>query len=82
MRTLFNFKASLLVASMLVMSAAHAATISKDDYNVGKTRISADYKNRQGGLRLAGRQRERHLCRASQSQGKGGQCRAEIRLFR
>jgi hypothetical protein len=44
MRTLFNFKASVLVASMLVLSASHAATMSKDDYGVGKTRISADYK--------------------------------------
>lgn len=44
MRALFSFKASLLVASMLVLSAAHAANISKDDYAVGKTRISADYK--------------------------------------
>jgi hypothetical protein len=44
MRTLISFKASLLVASMLVLSAAHAANLSKDDYAVGKTRISADYK--------------------------------------
>ncbi|WP_295960627.1 hypothetical protein [Rhodoferax sp.] len=44
MRTFFNFKASVLVASMLVLSAAHAANLSKDDYEVGKTRISADYK--------------------------------------
>lgn len=44
MRAHFNFKASLLVASMLVLSAANAATMSKDDYAVGKTRISADYK--------------------------------------
>lgn len=44
MRTLFHFKASLLVASMVVLSAAHAASISKDDFAVGKTRISADFK--------------------------------------
>ncbi|MEO5797276.1 MAG: hypothetical protein ABIP34_20800 [Rhodoferax sp.] len=44
MRTLFNFKASLLAASMLVLSAAHAGSMSKDEYAVGKTRISADYK--------------------------------------
>ncbi|MBC7682581.1 MAG: hypothetical protein H7172_09630 [Ferruginibacter sp.] len=44
MRTLFHFKASVLVASMLVLSGAHAATLSSDDYSVGKTRISADYK--------------------------------------
>ena len=44
MRTHFSFKATLLAASMLVLSSAYAANISKDELAVGKTRISADYK--------------------------------------
>ena len=44
MRKILNFKTSLLLASMLVVSVTQAATIGKDDYAAGKTRISADYK--------------------------------------
>jgi hypothetical protein len=40
----FNLKASLLVAAMLALSVAQAATMTKADYNTDKTRISADYK--------------------------------------
>ena len=40
----FNLKTSILLASLMVVSAAQAASISKDDFAVGKTRISADYK--------------------------------------
>jgi len=44
MRKIFNFKASLLLVSMFALSTAYAASMSKDDYSAGKTRISADYK--------------------------------------
>lgn len=40
----FNLKTSLLVASMLALPVAQAATMSKADYKADKTRISADYK--------------------------------------
>lgn len=44
MKTSFNLKASLVVAALLSQSVVQAATISKDEYKAGKTRISADYK--------------------------------------
>ncbi|NMM14547.1 MAG: hypothetical protein HHJ17_13575 [Rhodoferax sp.] len=40
----FNLKASFVVAAMLVLPVAQAATMTKADYNTEKTRISADYK--------------------------------------
>ena len=39
-----NLKISLLVTAILALPAAQAATVSKDDYAAGKTRISAAYK--------------------------------------
>jgi hypothetical protein len=36
--------AALLTGSLLAYPVAHAATMSKADYQAGKTRISADYK--------------------------------------
>jgi hypothetical protein len=44
MKTSFNLKASLVVAVLLSLSVAQAATISKDQYKADKTRISADFK--------------------------------------
>jgi hypothetical protein len=44
MKTSFNLKASLVVAALLSLSVAQAATISKDEYKASKTRNSADYK--------------------------------------
>lgn len=35
---------SLVVAALLALPLAHAATISKADYSAGKTRVSAAYK--------------------------------------
>lgn len=40
-----NLKAPFIVAAMLMLPVAQAATMTKDDYNAGKTRISADYKS-------------------------------------
>ena len=39
-----NLKFSMLMTAILVLPAAQAATVSKDDYAAGKTRISAAYK--------------------------------------
>jgi hypothetical protein len=44
MKTSFNLKASLVIAALLSLSVAQAATISKDQYKADKTRISADFK--------------------------------------
>ncbi|MEO8117722.1 MAG: hypothetical protein ABI606_00175 [Rhodoferax sp.] len=44
MNTSFNFKASLIVAAMLALPVAQAATMAKADYTADKTRISAEYK--------------------------------------
>ena len=38
---------ALLAASLLALPVAYAATMTKADYNAGKTRISADYKSAQ-----------------------------------
>jgi hypothetical protein len=44
MNTLFNIKTSILVVVMLVLPMAQAATMTKAEYQAGKTRISADVK--------------------------------------
>ena len=44
MTNVFNFKASLLVAGMLALPMAQAATMTKDAYKSGKDGISAQYK--------------------------------------
>ena len=45
MNKIFSLKASLIVATMLVLPMAHAATMTKADYTATKTRIGADYKS-------------------------------------
>ncbi len=40
----FALKTSIAVAALLALPAVHAATLTKVDYQAGKTRISADYK--------------------------------------
>ena len=44
MTNTLTLKTSFIVAALLALPLAHAAPISKDDYNAGKTRISADVK--------------------------------------
>jgi len=39
-----RFKLSMVMAGLLAVPVAHAASMSKADYNASKTRISADYK--------------------------------------
>lgn len=41
----FNLKASFIVAAMLLLPVAQAATMAKADYQAEKSRISADYKS-------------------------------------
>ena len=41
----FNFKATLLLAAVLLLPAAQAATMSKADYKADKTRVSEEYKS-------------------------------------
>jgi hypothetical protein len=40
----FTLKASLVVAAMLALPVAQAATMTKADYTAGKARIGSDYK--------------------------------------
>ena len=44
MNTHITLKAALVVAALLALPLAQAATLSKGDYLAGKTRIGADYK--------------------------------------
>jgi len=44
MNKTLSLKHSLIVAAMLALQIAHAATMPNADYKAGKTRISADYK--------------------------------------
>ena len=44
MNNCFNSKYLLMVAALLALPAAQAATMSKAEYNADKSRISADYK--------------------------------------
>jgi hypothetical protein len=44
MTRLIALKASLFVASVLVLPVAYAATMTQAEYKSGKTRIGADYK--------------------------------------
>ena len=44
MNSYFNFKTSLIVAAVLALPVAQAATMSKVEYKADETRISADYK--------------------------------------
>lgn len=39
-----TLKTTLIVAALLALPVAQAATMSKDDYKAGKDRIAADYK--------------------------------------
>jgi hypothetical protein len=44
MTSYLNFKTSLIVAAVVLLPVAQAATMSKADYKAGKTRISEEYK--------------------------------------
>ena len=44
MKSIFTLKASLIVAALLALPVAQAATMSKDEVMAAKTTISATYK--------------------------------------
>jgi len=44
MNTTFNLKAALMIAGLLALPLAHAASMDKTAYKAGKSRIEADYK--------------------------------------
>jgi len=44
MKILFTLKRTLIVAALMALPMAHAASMTKADFKAGKTRISADYK--------------------------------------
>jgi hypothetical protein len=48
MKKLSALQATMLAASVLASSIAHAATMSKTDCQGSKTRISADFKTDKG----------------------------------
>ena len=55
MKSIFNLKASLIVAALLAWPVAQAATMSKDELKAAKTAISATYKaDKAGCASLAG----------------------------
>ena len=55
MKSIFNLKASLIVAALLVWPVAQAATMGKDELKAAKTAISATYKaDKAGCASLAG----------------------------
>ena len=72
----FNFKASLLMAALLGVSAAQAAVISKQEYDSGKTRASSDYKAAKAACKSqAGNARD--IC-MEEAKGKEKVARAEL----
>lgn len=76
MKTSFNLKASLVVAALLSLSVAQAATISKDQYKADKTRISADYKaDKAACAALAGNAKD--IC-TQEAKAKEAVARAEL----
>ena len=44
MKSIVNFRASLIIAALLAWPVAQAATMSKDDHKAAKTSIGATYK--------------------------------------
>jgi hypothetical protein len=71
-----SFKSSLIVAALLVLPLAQAATLAKADYKAGKTRISADYKaDKAACATLTGNAKD--ICH-EEAKGKEGVALAEI----
>ena len=72
----FNFKASLVVAALLVLPAAQAATMNKAEYKADKARISADYKaDKAACASLAGNAKD--IC-VEEAKAKESVARAEL----
>jgi len=76
MNKLFNLKASLVVATMLALPVAQAATMTKADYQASKSRISTDYKaDKVACAPLAGNAKD--IC-VEEAQAKQKVARAEL----
>lgn len=76
MNKLFNLKASLVVATMLALPVAQAATMTKADFKANKSRISADYKaDKAACAPLAGNAKD--IC-VEEAQAKQKVARAEL----
>lgn len=76
MNSHFNFKASLLVTSLLAFAPAFSAPISKADFNAGKSRISAEYAASKATCKsLAGNAKD--IC-MEEAKGKEKVARAEL----
>ncbi len=77
MNTHFNLKSSLIVAAMLALPIAQAATtMPKADYDAGKTRISAEYKTDKAACgSMAGNAKD--IC-IEQAKGKEKVAKAEL----
>ena len=72
----FNFKATLLVAAVLLLPAAQAATMSKSDYKADKTRIGEEYKTEKSACgSQAGNAKD--IC-VEEAKGKEKVARAEL----
>jgi hypothetical protein len=76
MTTSFNFKASLIVATLLALPVAQAATMAKADYTADKTRISAEYKTDKAACDAL-KDNAKDVC-AEEAKGKEKVARAEL----
>jgi len=72
----FHLKTALAIAALLALPLAQAATLTKAEYDAGKTRISADYKaNQTACTSLAGNAKD--IC-VQEAKGKEKVARAEL----
>jgi hypothetical protein len=72
----FSLKASIVIAAMLALPLANAATMNKSDYKAGKSRISADYKaDKAACASLSGNTKD--IC-VKEAKGKESVAKAEL----
>jgi hypothetical protein len=78
MKTNANLKATLLVAALLALPLAQAATMTKADYNTEKVRISAAYKADKAAC-AAFADNAKDICQ-QEAKGKENIARAELQF--
>jgi len=72
----FSLKASIVLAAMLALPFANAATMAKSDYKASKSRISADYKaDKAACAALSGNTKD--IC-VQEAKGKESVAKAEL----
>lgn len=72
----FSLKASIVLAAMLALPFANAATMNKSEYKASKSRISADYKaDKAACAALAGNTKD--IC-VQEAKGKESVAKAEL----